>query len=64
MYRCDALDEIGDKSTTEERRKYFKEVDTDQSEGVDFEEFLEVYIQDRSNSTIKQHGLASVYTMY
>lgn len=40
--RCNALDKIGDKSSEEQRRKYFTEVDTDQSDGVDFEEFLEV----------------------
>ena len=26
----------------DERRRYFNEVDADQSEGIDFEEFLEV----------------------
>ena len=40
--RCTALDKIGDKSSEEQRRKYFTEVDTDHSDGVDFEEFLEV----------------------
>jgi len=39
--RCYALDEIGDHSDMEERKKYFQEVDTDMSEGVDIEEFLE-----------------------
>jgi len=29
-------------SSEEERRSYFQELDTDQSNGVDFEEFLEV----------------------
>lgn len=41
--RCQALDEIGDTSSMDERKRYFKEVDVDQSEGVDFEEYLEVY---------------------
>lgn len=40
--RCNALDEIGDKSSPEERSKYFKEVDTDRSDGVDLDEFLQV----------------------
>ena len=40
--RCHALDEIGDTSTLEERKRYFREVDTDMSEGVDLEEFLQV----------------------
>ena len=26
-----------------ERKRYFKEVDVDESDGVDFEEYLEVY---------------------
>ena len=39
---CDVLDVIGDTSSDEERRQYFQELDTDQSNGVDFEEFLEV----------------------
>ena len=29
----------------DERKQYFKEVDVDQSEGVDFEEYLEVEYQ-------------------
>lgn len=41
-YRCAALDKIGDHSSNEQRREYFKEIDKDQSDGVDFEEFLEV----------------------
>lgn len=41
--RCQALDEIGDTSSVAERKRYFKEVDVDQSDGVDFEEYLEVY---------------------
>ncbi len=40
--RCQALDEIGDESTIEDRQKYFDEVDSDHLDGVDFEEFLEV----------------------
>ena len=39
---CAALDEIGDTSSEEERRRYFQAVDLDQSEGIDFEEFLSV----------------------
>ena len=42
LIRCHALDEIGDTSSLDERKRYFKEVDVDQSEGVDFEEYLEV----------------------
>ena len=42
LCRCLALDEIGDTSSMEERKRYFKEVDVDQSDGVDFEEYLEV----------------------
>ena len=37
------MDEIGDTSSMDERRRYFREVDVDQSDGIDFEEFLEVY---------------------
>ena len=44
MNRSAALDKIGDQSSEEQRRQYFREVDKDQSDGVDFEEFLEVYI--------------------
>ena len=40
--RCAALDKIGDRSSDEKRREYFREIDKDQSDGVDFEEFLEV----------------------
>lgn len=40
--RCAALDEIGDTSSEEERRKYFHDVDLDNSEGIDFEEFISV----------------------
>ena len=36
---------MGDDSSVEERRKYFDEVDADHSDGVDFEEFLEVSYQ-------------------
>ena len=43
IYRCHVLDEIGDTSTIEERRRFFHEVDVDRSDGVDFEEFLEVF---------------------
>ena len=42
MNRSTALDKIGDQSGEEQRRQYFREVDKDQSDGVDFEEFLEV----------------------
>lgn len=42
MSRCAALDQIDDQSSDEERREYFREIDKDQSDGVDFEEFLEV----------------------
>ena len=41
-YRCQVLDEMGDTSSEEERREHFQSVDVDQSDGVDFEEFLEV----------------------
>lgn len=41
---CAALDEIGDTSSEEERRRYFQDVDTDKSEGIDFEEFINVSI--------------------
>ena len=40
--RCAALDEIGDTSSEEERRRYFQAVDLDKSEGLDFEEFMTV----------------------
>ena len=40
--RCAALDKIGDRSSDEQRKEYFREIDKDQSDGVDFEEFLEV----------------------
>ncbi len=39
---CLVMDEIGDTSTKEERKRYFSQVDMDQSDGIDFEEFLEV----------------------
>ena len=41
-FRCKVLDEMGDTSDMDERRRYFNDVDADQSEGIDFEEFLEV----------------------
>lgn len=41
-YSCAALDEIGDTSSEEERRIYFQTVDQDNSEGIDFEEFISV----------------------
>lgn len=40
--RCTSLDKIGDTSTKKERKKYFREIDKDKSDGIDFEEFLEV----------------------
>ncbi|CAH1800795.1 unnamed protein product [Owenia fusiformis] len=39
---CSVLDELGDKTTTATRRKYFDQVDVDRSNGIDFEEFLEL----------------------
>jgi hypothetical protein len=36
------LDIFGDRTSTADRKEYFKEIDTDGSEGIDFEEFLEV----------------------
>ena len=36
------LDEIGDDTTEQQRRKYFLNIDLDHSEGIDFEEFLNV----------------------
>eukprot|EP00118_Oscarella_pearsei_P001565 m.312004 g.312004 ORF g.312004 m.312004 type:complete len:196 (+) comp196175_c0_seq1:138-725(+) len=36
------LNELGDKSSPEERKRKFREIDTDGSDGVDFVEFLEV----------------------
>ena len=40
--RCAALDKIDDHSSDEKRREYFRDIDKDQSDGIDFEEFLEV----------------------
>ena len=42
VFRCAALDKIGDNSSNEKRKEYFREIDKDQSDGVDFEEFLGV----------------------
>jgi Ca2+-binding EF-hand superfamily protein len=39
---CSVLDEIGDDTTEQQRRKYFLNIDLDHSEGIDFEEFLNV----------------------
>jgi Ca2+-binding EF-hand superfamily protein len=36
------LDQLGDKTGVEEREDYFRRVDYDGSNGVDFEEFLAV----------------------
>ena len=36
------MDELGDKSDEMTRRNYFDEIDIDNSEGIDFEEFLQV----------------------
>lgn len=45
---CAALDEIGDTSSEEERRRYFQAVDLDKSEGLDFEEFMSVSCAENS----------------
>ena len=61
VYRCKGLDDIGDSSSYEERRCYFDEVDVDQSEGIDFEEFLQVGLWP---SSVKHslHGVSGVCT--
>ena len=43
-HRCIALDAIGDPSSEEERRQYFYQLDIDKSDGIDFEEFLQVCV--------------------
>ena len=40
--RCNVLDTIGDKTPAEKRYEYFKLLDADNSDGIDFEEFLHV----------------------
>ncbi|XP_071850079.1 fimbrin-like isoform X2 [Apostichopus japonicus] len=37
-----ALNELGDKSSSEKRKRYFEEIDIDHSDSIDFEEFLEL----------------------
>ena len=38
------LDELGDTSSEQDRRKYFDQLDDDQSGAIDFEEYLEVWL--------------------
>ena len=39
------LDELGDTSNEADRRKYFDQLDDDQSGAIDFEEYLEVRVR-------------------
>ena len=42
LNRCNVLDTIGDKTPAALRYEYFKLLDADNSDGIDFEEFLHV----------------------
>ena len=41
-FRMQVLDDLGDRSELEMWEQYFKEIDTDGSGAIDFEEFLAV----------------------
>ena len=43
------LDELGDTSSEQDRRKYFDQLDDDQSGAIDFEEYLEVWLISKHN---------------
>ena len=45
LSRCMVLDELGDTSNEADRRKYFDQLDDDQSGAIDFEEYLEVRVR-------------------
>ena len=53
------MDKIGDCSSSEERQEYFREIDKDQSDGVDFEEFLQV-----SHHIIKTQSYKGIIIAY
>ena len=55
------LDRLGDKTSAAERVAYFGTVDTDGSNGVDFEEFLELVHQVIMGSADAQCGFGKVY---
>ena len=59
--RCHVLDEIGDTSSVEERRRCFLEMDVDNSDGVDFGEFLEVYVYLNYVNYLLTHCFNSLY---
>jgi hypothetical protein len=55
------LDRLGDKSSRLERERYFLTVDGDGSDGVDFEEFLELVHDVITGNADAQCGFGKVY---
>eukprot|EP00039_Didymoeca_costata_P020037 m.339809 g.339809 ORF g.339809 m.339809 type:complete len:196 (-) comp18978_c0_seq1:841-1428(-) len=55
------LDRLGDKTSLEERQAYFQAVDDDESNGVDFVEFLQLVSQVTTGKADAQCGFGKVY---
>jgi len=55
------LDTLGDKTSDAERHAYFGRVDQDMSDGVDFEEFLELVHSVVTGNADAQCGFGKVY---
>lgn len=56
------LDTLGDTTSEAERREYFNSVDTDNSNGVDYEEFLELVHKVLIGKAEATVGFGRVYT--
>lgn len=55
------LDKLGDCTSAAERRAYFASVDTDSSNGVDFEEFLELVHKVLTGQAEASSGFGKLY---
>ena len=52
LFRCSVLDELGDRSNQESRRKHFAAIDCDNNGAIDFEEYLKCNHMTSSNVSI------------
>ena len=54
------LDQLGDESPTKDRRTYFRQVDADNSNCIDFGEFLEL-VHNVTHGASQRGGLGQTY---
>jgi hypothetical protein len=54
------LDQLGDESSHKERRAHFRQVDADNSNCIDFGEFLEL-VHNVTHGTTTREGLGQTY---